>query len=89
MAQKVRYEGTTGGKKSRDVLYVDGVRLNKGADVEVEDDLAKELLSGDSERLKGYKIVAAEEQSADAAEGGDSAEGQSDGETPATPRRSR
>lgn len=64
MGKQVKFTGTTGGAyKARGSVVVDDVELPLSKSVEVSDELAKELLSGTSERLKGFKFEDAKAES--------------------------
>lgn len=65
MGKLVKYTGTTEGTKDRDAVSVDGVVLELDKPVEVDDDLAKELLAG-SDRLEGYEFAEAKGEPAPA-----------------------
>lgn len=54
MPRTVRYVEGPGG------VTVEGHRFRPGAELEVPDELAEELLSGSSERLEGYTFEAVE-----------------------------
>lgn len=55
--KQIVYARGVGGHPTHSKVVVDGLRFFQGKPVDVEDsDLAKELLSGDSERLKGFQF---------------------------------
>lgn len=75
----VIYGGPTSRSDPSTEFIVDKVRLVKDVPTEVSDELAQELLGGESARLKGHKFSAAEDTDAaaqaDTAAAGDEALG--------------
>lgn len=57
----VRYDGPTRRNDPTTEFWVDGVRLAQDTPTEVPDELAQELLGGESDRLKGHKFSAVED----------------------------
>lgn len=58
----VTYKGPTRRDDATTVFIVDGVTLNKDQQVEVSDELAKEMSEG-SDRLKGHKFEVTQQES--------------------------
>lgn len=71
----VIYGGPTSRSDPSTEFIVDKVRLVKDVPTEVSDELAEELLGGNSDRLKGHKFSLAEADDADAAQASDTAAG--------------